>query len=314
MDGPVAAIVAADRAPTAVVTLDPEGGHTVLRTATDTTPDPAWLPTPEPRTVQGVHVVVYPPTHPDHRAAPGTSPTIVLVHGGPTASHARALSLRTAYFTSRGFTVVGLDHRGSTGYGRAYRDALRGNWARLDIDDAITVGRALLADGTAGSVVISGGSAGGLTVLGTLTTADQPFAAGTSSYGIGDLVALAEDTHDFESRYLDSLLGSDPAVWRERSPLTRAADLSTPVLLLQGGLDPVVPPAQAEAFAAVCRERGVPHALVMFPQESHGFRAGPARIAALEAELSFYGQILGFPTPGVPRVPLVSGAGSGQAE
>ncbi|MBM9465813.1 prolyl oligopeptidase family serine peptidase [Nakamurella leprariae] len=314
-DGSVAAVVGGDRIATSVVHLPPGqlGAPQVLRRATDTELDAAWIPEAITRTVDGVHVVIHPPTNPHHTAAPGTSPAVLEIHGGPTAQWPRVRSARTAYFTSRGFTVVGVDHRGSTGYGREYRDALRGRWAGADIDDAIAVARALLADGTIGAALIAGGSAGGLTVLGTVTRPDHPFAGGMSSYGIADLVALGEHTHDFESRYLESLLGPDRQVWVDRSPLTAAGTLRTPVLLLQGGLDPVVPPEQAQVFADACAARGVPHALVLFPQESHGFRAAAARVTALEAELSFAGQVLGFEPPGVPRLPLRTGD-SGQAE
>jgi alpha-beta hydrolase superfamily lysophospholipase len=315
-DGRAALVVGGDRLPPQVVLVEPDPSGTastagipawrttVLRSAADDPLPPELLPAAQLRTLDGVHVVVHPPTAPGRAAAPGTSPTIVLVHGGPTAQHPRVASTRTAYFTSRGFTVVGLDHRGSSGYGRAYRDALAGRWAELDVADAMTVARALQADRTAGAVVISGGSAGGLTVLATLTTDGQPFAAGTSSYGIADLVALGEHTHDFESRYLDGLLGPNRQEWVRRSPITRADRLATPVLLLQGGLDPVVPPEQAQLFADACAARGIPHALVLFPHESHGFRDAAARTQALEAELSFYGQVLGFDPPGVPRLPL----------
>jgi dipeptidyl aminopeptidase/acylaminoacyl peptidase len=307
--GRMALIVGGPQLDTRLVLVEPDGSRHVLRRTADTDLPTGFLPLPEHRTIDGVHAQVYLPTHPDHRAAPGTSPLLVTVHGGPTAASSVEMSLRTAYFTSRGFVVAAVDYRGSTGYGRPYRDALRGHWGELDVADAITVARGLLADGTAGAAVVDGGSAGGLTVLGALTTPGNAFAAGISLYGVADLHALAAHTHDFESRYLDGLVGSDPQVWHDRSPLNRADALATPVLLLQGGKDPIVPPQQAELFAAACAARGIPHALVLFPEESHGFRAAAARVQALEAELSFIGQILGFDPPGVPRVEL-----SGQAE
>lgn len=295
-EGLGALIVAGDRITTRVVRLDPGGTRRVLRTAEDAEPDPAFVPVPRELLVDGVHVVLYPPTHPDQVAEPGTAPLVVMAHGGPTSSHRRSLSPQIAYFTSRGFAYAAVDYRGSAGYGRAYRDALRGRWAELDVQDAISVARALLADGTAGSAVITGGSAGGLTVLGALTTPGHPFAGGASYYGVADLRALGADTHDFESRYLDGIVGPDREVWDQRSPISRADLLRTPVLLLQGGRDPVVTPSQAEAFAAACRSNGVPCTLVVFPEESHGFRTAEARIMALESELDFYGQILGFDT------------------
>ena len=226
------------------------------------------------------------------------------VHGGPTGQASRTPSAQTAYLTSRGIGVVALDYGGSTGYGRAYRERLNGAWGVVDVQDAATVAAALVADGTASpaGLVIEGGSAGGWTVLSALTTPGNPFAAGISLFGVADARALADGTHDFESRYTDSLLGPDPDRWYEMSPLARADLLDTPVLLLQGGRDPIVTPDQAEAFRRVCADRGVRHALVIFPEESHGFRAAEAQIATLEAELSFMGQILGFDTPDVPHL------------
>ena len=187
--GRMALIVGSDVQPTQLVVIDPDGRRQVIRSAADELPL-AFVPVPELRTFGGVHAVLYPPTNPDHVASAGTAPVIITVHGGPTAQHNRSLSVTTAYFTSRGFAVAAVDYRGSTGYGRPYRDALNGHWAELDVADAITVATGLLADGTAGAALISGGSAGGLTVLGALTTPGNPFAAGTSSYGVGDLNAL----------------------------------------------------------------------------------------------------------------------------
>ncbi len=302
--GRMALVVGADDRATAVVLIEPDGTRRTLRAAADQPLPAGYVPLPSTRTFDGVHTIAYPPTNPEHDAARGTAPVIITVHGGPTAQHSRTLSPVTAYFTSRGFAVAAVDYRGSTGYGRPYRDALKGHWAELDIADAITVARGLLADGTAGAALISGGSAGGLTVLGALTTPDNPFAAGTSAYGVGNLQSLLETTHDFESRYLSALIGDDPAAMTDRSPVSHAGLLATPVLLLQGGEDPVVPPAQAEQFAHACAANGVPHALIVFPEEGHGFRAAAARITALESELAFYGQVLGFDTPGVPAIEL----------
>jgi len=302
--GRLALIVQSDICATQLVVIDSAGRKMVIRSSVSDPLPAHFLPVPELRIYQGVHVVLYPPTNPHHSAEQGHAPVIITIHGGPTSAHSRALSAHTAYFTSRGFAVAAVDHRGSTGYGRPYRDALKRNWAQLDIQDAITAATGLLADGTAGSAVISGGSAGGLTVLGALTTAGNPFSAGVSAYGIGDLHALLQTTHDFESRYLLQLLGNDPATLTERSPLHRASALATPVLLLQGGKDPIVTSDQANSFAAACLANGVPHALIVFPEEGHGFRAAAARKAALEAELAFYGQVLGFPTPGVDPIVL----------
>jgi dipeptidyl aminopeptidase/acylaminoacyl peptidase len=302
--GRMALIVGSDTRGTELVLIAPGGSPQVVRAADDDPLPLGFVPVPRAISIAGVQAVLYPPTNPAHAAAAGTAPVIVTVHGGPTAQHPRALSATTAYFTSRGFAVAAVDHRGSTGYGRPYRDRLKGHWAELDIADAIIVAHGLLADGTAGAALISGGSAGGLTVLGALTTSGHPFSAGVSYYGIGDLSALVNGTHDFESRYLEHLLGPDPEVLTTRSPLTNADRLATPVLLLQGGRDPVVPPDQAEQFAAACKAKGVPHALVVFPDEGHGFRTADARRTALQAELAFYGQVLGFETPGVPALEL----------
>ena len=317
--GRLAMVVGGDTVTSRVAVLTPDGTGwraTVLRLAADPDSDiPApFRPAARPITVHGVHAVVYPPTNPNYRAEPGTAPYLMVVHGGPTGQFSRLPSATTAFFTSRGIGVVALDYGGSTGYGRAYRERLRHAWGRVDVADAATVARALVADGTAapGSVVVQGGSAGGWTVLSALTApeevlgVDSPFAAGISLFGVADARALAEGTHDFESRYLDSLLGPDPDGWFAASPLARTERLSLPVLLLQGGKDPIVTPDQAEAFRAVAAERGVPHALIVFPEESHGFRAADAQIATLEAELGFLGQILGFDPPGVPRLDLAT--------
>lgn len=276
---------------------------------------PEYRPRARPVTVGGVHAVIYPPTHPKLHAEPGTAPYLMMVHGGPTGQFSRLPSASTAFFTSRGIGVVGLDYGGSSGYGRAYRERLRHEWGRVDVADAATVARALMADGTAapGHVVIQGGSAGGWTVLSALTAPPEllggpsPFAAGISLFGVADARALADGTHDFEARYTDSLLGPDPDSWYAASPLAHVGRLSQPVLLLQGGQDPIVTPDQAEAFRAACVNRGIPHALIVFPQESHGFRAAAAQVATLEAELSFLGQILGFATSDVPALELVTG-------
>lgn len=313
-DSRLALVVGGDTVTPRVCVVDASGADpgrwpvTDLRLAVESELDiPAeFRPAGREITVDGVHAVLYPPTHPEHVAAPGTAPYMMTVHGGPTGQASRTPSASTAYLTSRGIGVVALDYGGSTGYGRAYRERLNGAWGEVDVQDAATVAAALVADGTASpaGLVIEGGSAGGWTVLSAVTTPGNPFAAGISLFGVADARALAEGTHDFESRYTDSLLGPDPERWYGMSPLARADQLDTPVLLLQGGRDPIVTPDQAEAFRRVCVDRGVRHALVIFPEESHGFRAAAAQIATLEAELSFMGQILGFDTPGVPLLQL----------
>jgi dipeptidyl aminopeptidase/acylaminoacyl peptidase len=213
-----------------------------------------------------------------------------------------------AYYTSRGIGVVDVDYGGSTGYGRAYRERLAGQWGVVDVEDVVTVARGLaergIADGS--RLAIEGGSAGGWTVLAALTTTDA-FAAGVSRYGIADGVTLASDTHDFESRYMDGLIGPYPEaadVYRERSPINHVDGLSAPVLLLQGLDDKVVPPAQSRLFRDALAARRIPHALIEYPGEGHGFRGREAQVSSREAALSFYGQVLGFTPPDVPVLTL----------
>jgi alpha-beta hydrolase superfamily lysophospholipase len=299
----------------AVVAVDTAAG-TWREVAGPQQPDPAWAAVPQRRTLPSadgrtVHAVLYPPTSPDAELPDGVAPpAVLLVHGGPTAAAVVQYRPEVAFFTSRGFAVVDVDHTGSTGYGRAYRQALRGQWGVVDVEDCEAVARALLEQGEVSAVVVRGGSAGGFTVLAALTRGDSPFAAGTSYYGVADLLAMRTSTHDFESRYLDGLLGPLPEaerVWVERSPVTHAGRLDRPVLLLQGLDDPVVPPAQAELFLDALASRGVPHAYLAFEGEAHGFRRAETVAAALEAELSFYGQVLGFEPRDVPRLKLRGG-------
>jgi len=279
-------------------------------------PDPARAPQPEHLqlpSVNGrtVHATLYPPTSPQADLPEGVAPPcLLLVHGGPTAAVVVRYAPEIAYFTSRGFAVVDVDYGGSTGYGRAYRETLRGQWGVVDVEDCEAVARALVAEGRVSGVVIKGGSAGGWTVLSALTRGGSPFVAGTSYFGVADLVTFAKDTHDFESRYLDGLVGPLPqaqALYEERSPLSHVDRLDRPVLLLQGLEDPVVPPNQAELFLAALQGKGVPHAYLPFEGEAHGFRRAETVAAALEAELSFYGQVFGFTPPDVPVLPLRTG-------
>lgn len=300
----------------AVVAVDVRAG-TWREVASGPQPDPAWAPAPQRLQVPSaggrtVPAVLYPPTSPDAALPDGTAPpAVVFVHGGPTAAALVQYSPQVAYFTSRGIAVVDVDHGGSTGYGRAFRETLRGQWGVVDVEDCEAVARALVADGLASGVGIRGGSAGGWTVLCALTRgADSPFDCGVSYFGVADAAALARDTHDFESRYLDGLIGPLPEaqeVYDARSPLTHAGRLARPVLLLQGEDDPVVPPSQAETFLSALEGGGVPHAYLSFPGEAHGFRRAETVVAALEAELSFYGQVWGFTPPGVPVLALRDG-------
>ncbi|MBY0689829.1 alpha/beta hydrolase family protein [Microbacterium marinilacus] len=275
--------------------------------------DPSWLPGSRALTFQGpegdVHAFAYPPTNPDVSAPEDELPPyLVLVHGGPTAHVSGELSLAVAYFTSRGIGVLDVNYGGSTGYGRAYRERLLGRWGIVDVADTATAARGLAAAGLAdpSRIAIKGGSAGGWTVLCAVADTDA-FAAGISRYGVADLRRLAADTHDFEARYIDGLVGPLPQaepLYVSRSPLSRPETLRTPLLILQGSEDPVVPPSQSEALRDALAMNGVPHAYLLFEGESHGFRGAETLVRAFEAELAFLGGVLGFDTPGVPALPL----------
>lgn len=291
--------------PPAVVLLDPAGqSRTIVRTSADFRLDPGYVSQGERvafRTADGstAHAFRYGPKNRDFRAPDGTlPPLIVKIHGGPTSQARLGLNLKIQYWTSRGFTVLDVNYRGSTGFGTAYRRMLDGQWGVADVEDCVAVARRHgdegLVDG--GRMAISGGSAGGYTVLAALAFHDV-FAAGASHYGIGDLMALADDTHKFESRYVDRLVGPLPeaeAVWRERSPINHVDGLSCPVIFFQGLDDKVVPPNQAEAMVAALRAKGIPVAYVPFEGEGHGFRRAETIKRALEAELYFYGRVFGF--------------------
>ena len=295
--------------PASLWSLDVVGnGFSLLRSGVDDLPLDVF-PEAELLDVEGVHAVVYRPRNPRFVAPEGELPPFVaFVHGGPTGQAGVRVNPAYAYYTSRGIGVVDVDYGGSTGYGKAYRERLNGQWGVVDVADVVTVARGLaerrIADGA--RLAIEGGSAGGWTVLAALTTTDA-FAAGVSRYGVADAVTLATDTHDFESRYLDGLIGPYPEaaeVYRERAPINHVDGLSAPVLLLQGLDDRIVPPAQSRLFRDALAERRIPHALLEYPGEGHGFRGHEALISSREAALSFYGQVLGFVPPDVPVLPL----------
>jgi dipeptidyl aminopeptidase/acylaminoacyl peptidase len=230
------------------------------------------------------------------------------VHGGPTAHVAPALSMVFAYFTSRGIGVIDVNYGGSSGYGREYRNRLRGQWGIVDVEDTIAAVRGLADVGLADPrrLAIEGGSAGGWTVLAALTTSDV-FACGASYYGVAELELFVQETHDFESRYIDGLIGPLPEskeLYARRAPVNNVDGLSCPVLLLQGLSDPIVPPSQAERFRDAMVRKGIPHAYLAYEGEAHGFRKVETIVSSREAELSFYGQVLGFETPGIPRLEL----------
>jgi dipeptidyl aminopeptidase/acylaminoacyl peptidase len=272
-----------------------------------------WMPRARPITMAGphgpVHAFDYPPTNPLTQAPEGERPPyVVFVHGGPTDHVGGAASGRIAYFTSRGIGVLDVNYGGSSGYGRAYRERLHGQWGIVDVDDVIAAAEGLADAGLADAsrLAIAGGSAGGWTVL-CAVTRPGAFAAGISRYGVADLRRLAADTHDFEANYLDRLVGPLPeaeAVYIERSPLSHLDRLRTPLLIEQGLDDLVVPPSQSEAVRDALAANGVPHAYLAFEGEGHGFRRAETVIRTLEAELAFLGQIFGFETPGVPALEL----------
>lgn len=245
------------------------------------------------------HAWFYRPTNSAFRAPAGElPPLIVLSHGGPTAAASAIYDVTKQFFTSRGIAIVDVNYGGSSGYGRAYRNRLRYRWGQLDVADCVAAARHLaarhLVDGE--RLVIRGGSAGGYTTLAALATTDV-FAAGSSHYGVSDLQSLATDTHKFESRYLDRLIGAWPETaetYHERSPLEHADQIACPVIFFQGLDDAIVPPSQAERMVAALTIRGIPVAYLAFPGESHGFRlAATIREVAL-AELTFLGKVLGF--------------------
>ncbi|MEQ1787597.1 MAG: S9 family peptidase [Acidimicrobiales bacterium] len=279
--------------------------------------DPGWFSAPEPiefPTAGGVtaHALLYPPTNPEVRAPEGERPPLlVMIHGGPTAAARPMLQLSRQYWTSRGFAVVDVNYRGSTGYGRAYRDLLQGAWGVADVEDCAAVCEFLVARGEAdpARLCIRGGSAGGFTTLAALTF-HEVFAAGASHYGVADLGVLAAETHKFESRYLDGLVGPWPearATYEERSPIFHTDRIDRPLAVFQGLDDPIVPPNQAEMIVAALRTKGVPVAYLPFEGEQHGFRQAQNIRASLDGELSFYAQVLGFPLPpdeGIEPIPV----------
>ncbi|MDP7406860.1 MAG: prolyl oligopeptidase family serine peptidase, partial [SAR324 cluster bacterium] len=217
------------------------------------------------------------------------------------------LSLKTQYWTTRGFGVLDLNYRGSSGYGRAYRDQLVSNWGIVDVEDAVAGAEYLVSEQKADPMrlVIRGGSAGGYTTLSALTFANT-FKAGASLYGVSDLEALAQETHKFESRYLDGLIGKYPEekqIYQERSPIHHLDQLSSPCIFFHGLEDQVVPPNQAEVMVEALKTKGVPVAYVHFEKEQHGFRIAENIKRCLELELYFYSRIFGF-IPADPIEPI----------
>ena len=303
----------------AALSID-SGGHPergAVRPARDLGLDPGLLVEPEaitfptgPGGAAVAHALYYPPANPACAGPPGERPPLlVMAHGGPTSAARRQLQLGIAYWTSRGIAVVDVDYRGSTGYGRRYRRALDGAWGVADVEDCVAAARFLADRGDVDPerLMIRGGSAGGFTVLASLAIHDV-FAAGASRYGVADLEALAVDTHKFESRYLDRLVGPYPEArdtYRARSPINHLDGFDAPMIVLQGDEDEIVPPAQSEMIVEALEAKGVPVAYLLFEGEQHGFRSADNIVAALEAELAFFGRILGFtPADDLPALTI----------
>lgn len=292
-------------APSAIVELDIRTGtHRDLHRATPNLSDPADVAVPrhvEFPTAGGrtAHGNLYLPHNRRFRGPDDERPPLIVTsHGGPTSSAFGAYATTFQLFTSRGYAVLDVDYGGSTGYGREYRKRLEGEWGIVDVDDCVAGARWLadqgLVDGA--RMAVRGGSASGFTTLAALAFRDA-FAAGTTYFGIGDLRAFVKDTHKFESRYLESLVGPWPATeqrYLDRSPSLHAELISAPVLVLQGAEDRIVPPSEAERIVDALFERRIPHAYLLFPGEDHGFRSAPNIIRSFEAEHSFYGRIFGF--------------------
>lgn len=316
-DGRAAALIEDADRPARLATVDlADETWSDIRHASEQALPPEWVSQPRAVTwastlddVPGeVHGWYYPPTNPDAAAPEGDLPPLItLSHGGPTSFSDTGFAISLQYWTSRGFAVLDVNYRGSTGYGRPYRDALRDRWGIVDVADCAGGADAMVAQGLAdpARLIVRGGSAGGYTTLQSLTSTDT-FTAGISFYGVADLEALARDTHKFESRYLDGLVGPYPEaidVYRDRSPIHHVDQLSVPLLLLQGSEDAVVPPNQAETMADAVRAKGLPVALIIFEGEGHGFRRADSIKAALEAQLYFLGRVFDF-TPADQLTPI----------
>lgn len=290
---------------TSISRVDLESGKVeALRLANVLDIFPAYFSIPRPvefPTEAGLtaHAFFYPPQNPDYVAPTSERPPLIVKsHGGPTAAATTALLLSIQYWTSRGFAVLEVNYGGSTGYGRQYRERLNGKWGIVDVDDCVNGARYLVNRGEvdAKRLIITGGSAGGYTTLCALTFRDR-FSAGASHFGVSDAEALARDTHKYESRYLDNLMGPYPKrrdVYFERSPINFAERLSCPVIFFQGLEDKVVPPNQAEKMVEAIKKKGIPVAYVAFEGEQHGFRQAQNIKRALEGELYFYSRVFGF--------------------
>jgi dipeptidyl aminopeptidase/acylaminoacyl peptidase len=308
-DGTVLVVAGSPTQEPGVHRVDPAGGVVeTLRPPRDLGVDPGFISVPEHITFPSddgrtAHALFYPPAHPENTGPDGERPPLIVeIHGGPTSAASPVFSTGVQYWTSRGFAVVDVNYGGSTGYGRAFREELLGRWGIVDVADCLAAARHLARAGRVDGerLTIRGGSAGGFTTLAALARDDTPFAAGADHFGVADLEALARDTHKFESRYLDRLVGPYPEardVYVERSPIHHVDRFTRPLIVLQGSEDAVVPPAQSETIVDALRERKVPVAYLLFDGEQHGFRRAENIRRAMDAELSFYAQVLGFNLP-----------------
>ena len=291
--------------PNALLTLDPDTGETnTLRESRSVPVEEGYISTPRPiefETTGGrtAHALYYPARNMDFAGPEGERPPLLVVsHGGPTSCATTSLDLSYQFWTSRGIAIVDVNYGGSTGYGTQYRRRLNGQWGIVDVDDCINAALHLVREGEVDGdrLIVRGGSAGGYTTLASLTFRDV-FKVGASYYGISDLEALAKETHKFESRYLDSLIGPYPEccdLYVERSPIHHTDRLSCPIILMQGLEDEVVPPNQAEVMVEALRNKRLPVAYLAFEGEQHGFRKPENVVRSLEAELYFYSRILSF--------------------
>jgi dipeptidyl aminopeptidase/acylaminoacyl peptidase len=313
-----AAIAASPTAEAAVVTIDLEnGGYEILRVPGSLKLEAPFISVAESiefPTAGGLtaHAFYYPPTNPNFAGSAGEKPPLVVkVHGGPTSHSKAELAMAIQYWTSRGFALLDVNHGGSSGFGRAYRERLKGNWGLVDVGDVVAGVKYLIDTGRidGNRAAIRGGSAGGFTVLATLAF-HNVFKAGANYYGVSDLEALARDTHKFESRYLDRLVAPLPegrAIYEARAPIRHLENFKAALITFQGSEDKVVPPDQSRAIVAALEAKGVPVAYLEFEGEQHGFRKAENIVRSLESELAFYGRVFGFaPDGALPPVVLLS--------
>jgi acetyl esterase/lipase len=302
-DERIMAVLKYTNKPSVLVSFKTDGTDFLVIRTTSNSADPAWsspyqlvtFPTGDGNAV--AHGIYLPPQNPDVGApAEQTPPLIVTVHGGPTGVSSPGYSLAQQFWTSRGFAILDLNYRGSTGFGREYRRALYGNWGIADVEDAVAGAKWLsdqkLADPA--RLIIRGGSAGGFTVL-AAHAFHNTFSAGASHYGVSDLTILAKETHKFESRYIDQMIGPYPEfahVYQERSPINHLDNFNAPLIMLQGLEDNVVPPNQSEMIFEALKTRAIPTAYVSFEGEGHGFRKAENIVHAIQAELYFYSKVL----------------------